>query len=152
MVPMSKAVLLVAGLAGGALLALGVQYALKEPGSMGRTAATQKALEDAQGKIQRLERDLNAATQRADDLELRKTEALVNSGFFLLGDEGLPPVRERLLTYTEPQAVITLIELLKQKGDKGAIENLKKLAADEGRPESIRKSAEGALKVLEASK
>ncbi|MCK6458453.1 MAG: hypothetical protein L6Q95_00995 [Planctomycetes bacterium] len=74
------------------------------------------------------------------------------SGFFLLGDEGLPPMRERLLTYTEPQAVLTLIEILKMKGDKGAIGNLRKLAADEGRPESTRKAAEGALKVLEAAK
>jgi hypothetical protein len=72
------------------------------------------------------------------------------SGFYLLGDEGLPPMRERLLTYTEPQAVLTLIEILKMKGDKGAVENLKKLAADEGRPESTRKAAEGALKVLGA--
>jgi len=71
-------------------------------------------------------------------------------GFMLLGDAGLPPMRERLLTYTEPQALLMLIEGLKTKGDKGAIENLKKLAADPGRPESVRKSAEGALKVLEA--
>ncbi len=74
------------------------------------------------------------------------------SGFYLLGEEALPPMRERLLTYTEPQAVLTLIELLKMKGDKGAIENLRTLAADEGRPESTRKAAEGALKVLGAAK
>jgi hypothetical protein len=72
------------------------------------------------------------------------------SGFYLLGDEGLPPMRERLLSYTEPQAVLTLIEILKMKGDKGAVENLRKLAADEGRPESTRKAAEGAIKVLGA--
>ncbi len=71
-------------------------------------------------------------------------------GFTLLGDEALPMLRERLLTYTEPQAAITLIEILKGRGDKGAIENLRKLAGDAGRPESIRRSAEGALKVLEA--
>jgi hypothetical protein len=69
-------------------------------------------------------------------------------GFMLLGDEALPPLRERLLTYTEPQAVITVIELLRGRGDKGAIENLEKLAADAGRPASVRKAAEGALKVL----
>jgi len=73
------------------------------------------------------------------------------SGFYLLGDEALPPMRERLLTYTEPQAVLTLIEILKMKGDKGALENLKKLAADEGKPESIRKSAAGAIKALEGA-
>ncbi len=71
-------------------------------------------------------------------------------GFTLLGDEALPLLRERLLTYTEPQAAITLIEILKSRGDKGSIENLRKLAGDAGRHESIRWSAEGALKVLEA--
>jgi hypothetical protein len=71
------------------------------------------------------------------------------SGFYLLGDEALPPMRERLITYTETQAVVTLIEILKGRGDKGALENLRKLAADEGRPLSVRKSAEGAIKVLE---
>lgn len=71
-------------------------------------------------------------------------------GFYLLGDAGLPAMRERLLTYTEPQAVLTLVEILKLKGDKGAIENLRKLAADEARPAGTRKAAEGALKVLEA--
>ncbi len=73
-------------------------------------------------------------------------------GFMLLGDGALPPLRERLLTYTEPQAVITLIEILKARGDKGAIENFRKLAADEGRDASIRKSAEGALRVLEGER
>lgn len=70
-------------------------------------------------------------------------------GFTLLGDDALPLLRERLLTYTEPQAAITLIEILKARGDKGAVENLRKLAADAGRDASIRKSAEGALRVLE---
>jgi hypothetical protein len=73
------------------------------------------------------------------------------SGFFLLGDEGLPPMRERLLTYDEPQAVLTLIEVLKMKGDRGALGNLRKLAADEGKPASIRRAAEGAIKALEGA-
>lgn len=73
-------------------------------------------------------------------------------GLTLLGDDALPPLRERLLTYTEPQAAITVIEILKAKGDKGALENLRKLAADEGRPAAVRKSAEGAIKVLESPK
>jgi hypothetical protein len=72
------------------------------------------------------------------------------SGFYLLGDAGLPPMRERLLTYTEPQSVVTIIEILKAKGDMGAIDNLRRLAADEGKPESIRKAADGALKALGA--
>ncbi|HEY7513425.1 MAG TPA: HEAT repeat domain-containing protein, partial [Vicinamibacteria bacterium] len=70
-------------------------------------------------------------------------------GFMLLGDDALPAMRERLLTYTEPQAVLTLIELIKARGDKGAIENLRKLAADQGQPASVRNSAAGALKTLE---
>ncbi len=73
------------------------------------------------------------------------------SGFTLLGDDALPLLRERLLTYTEPQAAITLIEILKARGDQGAVENLRKLAADAGRAESIRRAAEGALKALEKS-
>jgi hypothetical protein len=73
-------------------------------------------------------------------------------GFALLGDDALPPLRERLLTYTEPQAAIMLIEILKGKGDKGALDNLRKLAADEGRPAAVRRSAEGAIKVLESPK
>ena len=72
-------------------------------------------------------------------------------GFMLLGDDALPPLRERLLTYTEPQAALTVMEILKARGDKGAIENLRKLAADEGTPASIRKAAEGALKALEGA-
>jgi hypothetical protein len=72
------------------------------------------------------------------------------SGFTLLGDEGLPPMRERLLTYTEPQALLTLIEILKGRGDKGATANLERLAADEGRPASVRKAAAGALKAIGA--
>jgi hypothetical protein len=70
-------------------------------------------------------------------------------GFTLLGDDALPALRERLLTYTEPQAAITLIEILKGRGDQGAVENLMKLASDEGRPASVRKAAEGAIKALE---
>jgi hypothetical protein len=70
-------------------------------------------------------------------------------GFTLLGDDALPALRERLLTYTEPQAAITLIEILKGRGDRGAVETLRKLASDEGRPASVRKAAEGAIKALE---
>jgi len=95
------------------------------------------------------------------ELYLKATdEALANrdpaalqylGGFTLLGDEALPPLRERLLTYTEPQAAITLIEILKARGDRGSLENLRKLAADEGRPASIRQSAEGAIKAIEGA-
>jgi len=69
-------------------------------------------------------------------------------GFMLLGDEALPAMRERLLTYEEPQAVLLLIELIKKKHDTGAIETLKKLAADESRPSTLRTAAEGAIKAL----
>jgi hypothetical protein len=96
------------------------------------------------------------------DLYLKATdEAMANrdpaglqylGGFMMLGDEALPAIRQRLLTYTEPQSLVMLIEILKQRGDTGALENLRKLSADRGRPEAIRKSADGAIKVLEAAK
>ena len=69
-------------------------------------------------------------------------------GFALLGEKALPAMRERLLTYQEPQALITLIELVKRAKDKGAIENLEKLAYDSSRPVDIQKAAEGALQAL----
>jgi len=69
-------------------------------------------------------------------------------GVTLLGKKAYPAMRERLLTYKEPQALLTLIEVLKARGDKGAIPNLEKLAYDSGRPVAIQKSAEAALKVL----
>jgi hypothetical protein len=72
-------------------------------------------------------------------------------GFTLLGDDALPPLRERLLTYTETQTVIMLIEIVRAKGDKGALENLRKLAADAGRDAAIRKAAEGAIRAIDVA-
>jgi hypothetical protein len=72
-------------------------------------------------------------------------------GVTLLGEKAYPAMRERLLTYKEPQALLLLIEVLKGRGDKGAIPNLEKLAYDSGRPVAVQKSAEAALKVLRES-
>jgi len=72
-------------------------------------------------------------------------------GVTLLGEKAYPAMRERLLIYKEPQALLLLIEVLKARGDQGAIPNLEKLAFDSTRPVSIQKSAEAALQVLQKS-
>ncbi|MHC4490369.1 MAG: HEAT repeat domain-containing protein [Planctomycetota bacterium] len=72
-------------------------------------------------------------------------------GVTLLGEKAYPAMRERLLTYTETQALLLLIEVLKARGDKGAIPNLEKLAYDSTRPVSVQKSAEAALELLRRS-
>lgn len=72
-------------------------------------------------------------------------------GVALLGKKAYPAMRERLLTYEEPQALLVLIEVLKARGDKEAIPNLEKLAYDSSRPVSIQRSAEAAVKVLRES-
>lgn len=69
-------------------------------------------------------------------------------GVTLLGKEANPAMRERLLTYEEPQALLVLIEILKARGDKEALPNLEKLAYDSTRPTSIQKAAEAAVRVL----
>ena len=70
-------------------------------------------------------------------------------GFFLMDDEkGLPHVRERLTTYESETALLLLIEIVKAKKDKGAIEQLKKLAYDSSKPKSVQNAAQGTLKAL----
>jgi hypothetical protein len=71
------------------------------------------------------------------------------SGFFLLGEKAYPYVRERLRTYTDPQAKLFLIEILKGKNDTGAIPHLKSLLEDPNQDEGTRKAAEAAIRVLE---
>ena len=71
------------------------------------------------------------------------------SGFFLLGEKAYPYVRERLQTYTDPQAKLFLIEILKGKNDTGAIPHLKALLEDPNQDEGTRKAAEAAIRVLE---
>jgi len=71
------------------------------------------------------------------------------SGFAIMGKKGLPPLRERLLTYKDrPQAVLSMIVILREAKDKGAIPNLEKLAYDANTPVSIQKAAKGALAAL----
>ncbi|MHC4550589.1 MAG: hypothetical protein ACYTEZ_17640 [Planctomycetota bacterium] len=72
-------------------------------------------------------------------------------GVTLLGKEAYPAMRERLLVYKEPQALLLLIEVLKARGDKGAVPNLEKLAYDASRPVAVQRAAAGALKVLRDS-
>jgi hypothetical protein len=71
------------------------------------------------------------------------------SGFALMGEKGLPPLRERLLSYEDrPQAVVTMIAILTDAKDEGAVPFLEKLAYDSGRPMSVRKAALGALEEI----
>lgn len=70
------------------------------------------------------------------------------SGFALLGEKAYPAVRERLLSYKDPQAVLVLINTVQTSKDMGAVENLRKLAYDSAQPVSIQKAAQGALKAL----
>jgi len=69
-------------------------------------------------------------------------------GLQLLGDAALPGVRERLLTYTNEQALLVLIGGVKGARDADAIPALQKLADDNTRPTSVRKAANAALRVL----
>lgn len=71
------------------------------------------------------------------------------SGFAMMGEKGLPLLRERLLSYKDrPQAVVTMIAMLSNAKDKGAVPNLEKLAYDSGQPMSVRKAALGALEEI----
>ncbi|MHC4450627.1 MAG: hypothetical protein ACYS0E_10920, partial [Planctomycetota bacterium] len=69
-------------------------------------------------------------------------------GLRLLGDKVLPGVRERLLTYTNTEALLVMIGGVKASSDVESVPVLEKLAADGARPASVRKAAEAALRVL----
>jgi hypothetical protein len=69
-------------------------------------------------------------------------------GLRLLGDKVLPGVRERLLTYTNTEALLVMIGGVKASNDVESVPVLEKLAADGARPTSVRKAAEAALRVL----
>ncbi len=69
-------------------------------------------------------------------------------GLTLLGEKVNPYVRERLLSYTNETAVVSLIEIAKANKDTGALEALNKLAYDASRPISVQKAAKGAIKAL----
>lgn len=69
-------------------------------------------------------------------------------GFFLMDEKALPFARERLMTYKNETALVILIELAKRKKDKGALENLNKLAYDSSQPKSVQNAAQGAIKAI----
>ena len=69
-------------------------------------------------------------------------------GLTLLGEKVNPYVRERLLSYTNETAVVSLIEIAKANKDTGALEALNKLAYDAARPISVQKAAKGAIEAL----
>ncbi|MEE8104936.1 MAG: hypothetical protein V3T86_05325 [Planctomycetota bacterium] len=73
------------------------------------------------------------------------------SGLALMGEQAYPAMRSRLLTYDDEQALVTLITIVRKVGDKGAIENLQKLAFDSSKPMSVQNAAKGALTKLQAA-
>ncbi|MEM8884528.1 MAG: HEAT repeat domain-containing protein [Planctomycetota bacterium] len=86
---------------------------------------------------------------KATDLSLEKgqPEAMqFLQSMFIMDDKILPYARERLTTYKNETAVIVLLELVKQKKDKGAIPQLRKLAYDANQPKSVQNAAKGILK------
>jgi len=85
-----------------------------------------------------------------DALEQGAPEAIAFiQGFALMDDEkSLPLLRKRLATYENETALITLIEVVKSKRDKGAAEQLRKLAYDGSKPKSVQNAAKGALTAL----
>ncbi len=70
------------------------------------------------------------------------------SGLPLIGEKAKPYVRERLLTYKNETALLSLIEIVKSFKDEKALEQLNKLAYDASRPVSIQNAAKGAIKAL----
>ncbi len=88
-----------------------------------------------------------AATDQA--FEEGQPEAIAYlSGLPMIGDKAKPYVRERLLTYKNETALLTLIEIAKALKDEKALEQLNKLAYDASRPVSIQNAAKGAIKAL----
>jgi len=69
-------------------------------------------------------------------------------GLQLLGDKALPGVRERLLSYTNEQALLVLIGSVRAAGDEESVPVLEELANDGSRPASVRKAAAAALQIL----
>ena len=66
----------------------------------------------------------------------------------MIGEKAKPYVRERLLTYKNETALLSLIEIVKSFKDEKALEQLNKLAYDAARPISVQKAAKGAIEAL----
>ena len=82
--------------------------------------------------------------------EAKDPEALQYlGGFMLLGNDGLPAVRERLTTYTGRQARLVLIEVVRSNKDREAIPALRALVDDPDTDKSVRDNAEKAIKEIE---
>jgi hypothetical protein len=71
-------------------------------------------------------------------------------GLAIMGENARPGIRERLLTYTDEQALVVLIGIVKGSGDREAVPNLEKLAYDAARGAAVRKAAGAAIGALAA--
>jgi hypothetical protein len=72
------------------------------------------------------------------------------SGFYLLGDKALPQVRERLVTYEDPQSRLMLIQLVKQEKDRESLPILQQLERDPKAGQAVQEEARKAIKAIEA--
>ncbi|MHC4469602.1 MAG: HEAT repeat domain-containing protein [Planctomycetota bacterium] len=70
-------------------------------------------------------------------------------GFMLLGEKGLPAVRERLRTYEDKQAQMLLLEVVKANKDRESLPILQAIVDDPEADKSVRESAARAIKEIE---
>lgn len=71
-------------------------------------------------------------------------------GFSLLGKKGLPVVRERLVTYEDPQIRIMLIQVVREQKDRGSISILRGLENDPKAGQAVQEEARKAIEAIEA--
>jgi hypothetical protein len=72
-------------------------------------------------------------------------------GFMLLGEKGLPAVRERLKTYEDKQAQMLLLEVVKANKDRESLPILQAIVDDPEADKSVRESAERAIRAIEGN-
>lgn len=70
-------------------------------------------------------------------------------GFMLLGEKGLPAVRERLRTYEDKQAQMLLLEVVKANKDRESLPILQAIVDDPEADKSVRESAAKAIREIE---
>ncbi|MHC4472898.1 MAG: HEAT repeat domain-containing protein [Planctomycetota bacterium] len=72
-------------------------------------------------------------------------------GFMLLGEKGLPAVRERLKTYEDKQAQMLLLEVVKATKDRESLPILQGIVDDPDADKSVRESARNAIRAIEGN-
>lgn len=72
------------------------------------------------------------------------------SGFSLLGEKALPQIRERLVTYEDPQSRMVLIQLVKKQKDRESLPILQQLERDPKAGQAVQEEARKAIDAIEA--